>query len=139
MADMLSPGWFAGYAAIFSTPDAGRDVLTPGAFRETLDRGRPPLLWQHRTDQPVGVIERLEEDQRGLRLVGRLTLDARGGREARALMKSGALSGLSIGYAPRRASLDKARRLRRLEAVELIEISLVTLPMHPEARVLAVG
>ncbi|WP_342776797.1 HK97 family phage prohead protease [Hankyongella ginsenosidimutans] len=61
------------------------------------------------------------------------------GRDAWALLTSGALNGLSIGYRARRTRLDAARRLRLLELVDLVEISLVTLPMHADARVIALG
>ncbi|MBA3904881.1 MAG: HK97 family phage prohead protease, partial [Rhodocyclaceae bacterium] len=128
---------FTGYAAIFSTPDAGRDVLLPGAFGRI--EAAPPLVWQHDLARPVGRIEALQADQRGLKVQARLSLESTQGRDAWALLASGALNGLSIGYRARRSRLDAARRLRLLEQVELVEISLVTLPMHGEARVIALG
>lgn len=132
-----TPGRFTGYAAIFSTPDAGRDVLLPGAFGR-IDAA-PPLVWQHGLARPVGRIEGLEADKRGLKVRARLSLDNSQGRDAWALLTSGALNGLSIGYRARRTRLDAARRLRLLELVDLVEISLVTLPMHADARVIALG
>jgi hypothetical protein len=127
---------FAGYAAIFDRPDRGGDVVRAGAFERSLRRPAEsvPLLWQHDAARPVGRIEYLKEDRRGLRVIARLS-GGRAGREAAALLKEGAVAGLSFGYRVRQASGEKPRELRDLE---LVEVSLVTLPMQPRARVHAV-
>jgi HK97 family phage prohead protease len=119
---------FAGYAALFDRPDRGGDVVRAGAFAASLARGQSvPLLWQHRPGRPIGRIEYLKEDKRGLRVIARLA-DA----EAAALLKAGAVSGLSFGYRVKQA---KGAGPRELTALELVEISLVSLPMQPKARV----
>ncbi len=127
---------FAGYAAIFDRPDRGGDVVRAGAFGRSLGRraGEVPLLWQHRPGRPVGRIEYLGEDKRGLRVVARLCAGARG-RQAAELLKAGRVAGLSFGYRVVKAS---GAAPRALEEVELLEISLVTVPMQPKARVHAV-
>jgi HK97 family phage prohead protease len=127
---------FAGYAAIFDRPDRGGDIVRAGAFARSLERGAVsvPLLWQHDSARPVGRIEYLREDRRGLRVIARLSGGA-AGREAAALLKQGAVGGLSFGYRVRKASGAKPRSL---EDVELVEVSLVTVPMQPKARVHAV-
>lgn len=132
---------FAGYASIFHEADSGRDVVMPGAFARVLreaGRGAVPLLWQHEAREPIGRIERMSVDERGLRVIGQIALGTRRGRDAAALIRAKALTGLSIGYRVRRAEVDRKQRLRRLLDVELIEISLVTFPMQPRARVLGV-
>lgn len=132
---------FAGYASIFHEADTGRDVVMPGAFSRALAQqggSGVPLLWQHEAREPIGRIERMSVDNRGLRVIGLIALGTRRGRDAAALLQAQALTGLSIGYRVRRADVDKKRRLRRLLDVELIEISLVTFPMQPRARVLGV-
>lgn len=128
---------FAGYAAIFDRPDRGGDVVRAGAFARALKRGakRVPLLWQHEPGRPVGTIEYLKEDGRGLRVIGRLSESA-AGREAAALLGDGAVSGLSFGYRVREA---QGRAPRELIDLELVEVSLVTLPMQPKARVHALA
>ena len=128
---------FAGYAAIFGRPDRGGDVVRTGAFSRSLNRapGAVPLLWQHEPARPIGRIEYLKEDRRGLRVIGRLS-EGTAGREAAALLKEGAVRGLSFGYRVRAAAGEGPRELTELE---LIEISLVTLPMQPKARVHAVA
>ena len=127
---------FAGYAAIFDRPDRGGDVVRAGAFERSLKRGAGavPLLWQHDPARPVGRIEYLREDRRGLRVIARLSAGA-GGREAAALLKDGAVAGLSFGYRVRKSS---GASPRALEDIELVEVSLVSLPMQPKARVHAV-
>ena len=128
---------FAGYAAIFDRPDRGGDVVRAGAFERSLKRGAPvPLLWQHEAGRPIGRIEYLREDQRGLRVIGRLSAGA-DGKQAAALLKEGALGGLSFGYRVREARGDPSTGsgLRELTDLELVEVSLVTFPMQPKARV----
>jgi uncharacterized protein len=127
---------FAGYAAVFHRPDRGGDVVRPGAFARTLSRGAQsvPLLWQHDPARPIGRIEYLKEDRRGLRVIARLGT-SRAGREAADMLKDGAVRGLSFGYRVRAAAGEAPRELRE---VDLVEVSLVTLPMQPKARVHAV-
>lgn len=124
---------FAGYAAIFDRPDRGGDVVRAGAFARSLKLGgkKVPLLWQHDARRPVGRIEYLREDRRGLRVIARLSLGA-AGREAAARLKAGKVAGLSFGYRIRKASGEAPRELAE---VDLLEISLVTAPMQPRARV----
>lgn len=127
---------FAGYAAIFDRPDRGGDVVKAGAFARSLRRGAGavPLLLQHDKKRPVGRIEYLREDGRGLRVIARLSAGA-AGREAARLLKEGKVAGLSFGYWTRRAS---GAAPRALEEVDLVEVSLVRVPMQPGARVHAV-
>ena len=124
---------FAGYAAIFDRPDRGGDIVRAGAFERSLKRGvgAVPLLWQHRPGRPVGRIEYLREDRRGLRVIARLS-DGPPGRAAAALLREGRVAGLSFGYCVRHSSGAAPRELTELE---LLEISLVTEPMQPKARV----
>ncbi len=96
------------------------------------------MLWQHDPAQPIGVWDEVREDARGLYVKGRILRDVEKGREAAALIEAGAIDGLSIGYRTKRAEKD-ARGQRLLHDLELWEVSLVTFPMLPEARVGAKG
>lgn len=127
---------FAGYAAVFDRADRGGDVVRAGAFARAVKRGARavPLLWQHDPARPVGRIEYLAEDRRGLRVIARIG-GSQAGREAAALLKEGAVRGLSFGYRVRQAAGEAPRELTDLD---LVEVSLVTLPMQPRARVHAV-
>jgi hypothetical protein len=134
---------FAGYAAVFDRTDRGGDVVRRGAFARSLGGppARVPLLWQHDQARPIGRIEYLKEDKRGLRVIARLS-ESRAGREAAALLKEGAVRGLSFGYRVRAASGASAGSrqagVRELTELDLVEVSLVTLPMQPRAKVHAV-
>lgn len=127
---------FAGYAAVFDRPDQSGDIIRKGAFARAIAGARPvPLLWQHDPARPIGVVEALAEDDRGLRVIGRLNAQTRAARDAGALLHDGALDGLSFGYRVRAATPGTQRELTDLD---LVEVSLVTFPMQPLARVHAV-
>lgn len=132
-----------GYASYFGKADKGGDVVMRGAYGASLKAlasagRRVKMLWQHDPAQPIGIWDEVREDERGLYVKGRLLSDVSKGREAVALIEAGAIDGLSIGYRTVRAQKDdKGRRL--LSELELWEVSLVTFPMLPEARVGAKG
>src|SRR5262249_6631618 len=134
-------GTVEGYASLFGEVDQARDMVMPGAFRETLRlRGvrRVPMLFQHDPAEPVGIWLELYEDGRGLFARGRLIPEVARGRELLALLKAGAIDGLSIGFRTVRARVDPRSRIRRLDHVDLWEISIVTFPLLAGARVRAV-
>ena len=136
-------GKFTGYGSVFGEVDSYRDVVMPGAFIESLEahklKGRKvPMLWQHNTRQPIGVYSEVREDDHGLCVEGEINMDVQLGREAHALMKQGALTGLSIGYDTVREEWDNAGMLRKLFKVDLWEISPVTFPAGDTARVTSV-
>ena len=131
-------GAFEGYASLFGREDLAHDVVSPGAFRQSLsERGVTGIrmLFQHDANQPIGVWTQLTEDARGLYAKGQLSLDVPKAREVLALMRDRALDGLSIGYKPVRFRRDTKGGTRRLDQVDLWEISIVTFPMLPGARV----
>jgi uncharacterized protein len=132
-----------GYASIFGRQDQGGDVVGRGAYAASLAAlagagRRVKMLWQHDPAQPIGVWDEVREDATGLYVKGRILTEVEKGREAVALLAAGAIDGLSIGYRTLRAERDgKGRRM--LSALDLWEVSLVTFPMLPEARVQAKG
>jgi HK97 family phage prohead protease len=133
---------FEGYASLFGVADGAGDVVVPGAFARSLKiRGvsRIRMLYQHFAHEPIGVWETIREDQRGLYVKGRLVTDVARGAETAALLREGALNGLSIGFRTRRARRDPATGLRRLLEVELWEVSVVTFPLLNGSEVTAIG
>lgn len=134
-------GFFSGYGSVFGEVDSYREIVAPGAFAASLAaraaKGRKlPILWQHRSDQPLGIYDVAREDGIGLYLEGRLLVDdVTQAREAHALMKAGALTGLSIGYYVTGESWNEKDRIRTLTAVDLEETSLVTFPANDSARI----
>jgi HK97 family phage prohead protease len=143
-------GTFSGYGAVFGNVDAYGDVIQKGAFKESLREWKgakrlPPMLAQHggwmMTDMdaiPIGKWESMEEDDKGLKVEGRLiNLDTERGKNVYGAMKEGVLDGMSIGYRAKEFALgtkpDEPRRT--LKKVELIELSVVTFPANGAARV----
>ena len=133
----------AGYASVFGRTDQSGDRVDAGAYAASLKRltakgGTVKMLWQHDPNQPIGVWDEVREDGKGLWVKGRILTDVAKGREAAALVAAGAIDGLSIGYRTVRAQKnDKGGRT--LSELELWEVSLVTFPMLPDARVGAKG
>ncbi|SHH27997.1 HK97 family phage prohead protease [Marivita hallyeonensis] len=132
-----------GYASRFGQCDQGNDVVSAGAYAASLKQmacgGRAvKMLWQHDPAQPIGVWDEVREDETGLYVKGRILDSVEKGREAAALVAAGAIDGLSIGYRTKAATKDKQGR-RVLTELELWEVSLVTFPMLPSARVAAKG
>jgi hypothetical protein len=130
-----------GYASVFGVRDQGGDIVMPGAYAASLARigaegRRVRMLWQHNQAQPIGVWDEIAEDAHGLRVKGRLLTDVAKGREAAALLAAGAVDGLSIGYRTIRAEKLPGGGRKLLE-LDLWEVSLVTFPMLPVARVAA--
>ncbi len=127
-----------GYACLFGVTDLGRDLVLPGAFAESIARQGPGgvrLLYQHDPAEPIGVWTEMFEDARGLYVRGALSSDVMRARECAALVRDGALDGLSIGFKTVEARTDPRARVRRIARVDLWEVSIVTFPMQPQARI----
>lgn len=137
-------GFFSGYGSVFEEIDSYREVVKRGAFLKSLNewqaRSRlPPVLWNHNHNEPIGVYTRMEEDENGLYVEGRLLVnEVQRAREIHALMKAGAIDGMSIGYAVKRAENSEGGGVRRLLELRLFEVSVVTFPANESARVDAV-
>lgn len=126
-------GRIAGYVSRFDTADRAGDVVRQGAFAGV--KTPVPLLWAHDPARPIGRVIRLEEDAAGLRMVAELAPGA--GDDALRLVRAGAATGLSFGYRVKKAR-GRAGGGRELLEVELVECSVVALPLHEGARVTAV-
>ena len=128
-----------GYASLFGASDRNGDIVQKGAYQKSLAAlaahgRRVKMLWQHDPAQPIGIWEEVREDARGLYVKGRLLDSVCKAREAACLVEAGAIDGLSIGYLTKRAgTTEQGQRL--LSELELWEVSLVTFPMLPSARV----
>ena len=134
-------GSFEGYASLFGKKDMGGDIVVKGAFETSLKkRGASGIrmLFQHDPGEPIGVWREIREDARGLFVRGQLLPQIARSREILALMREGAVDGLSIGFRTRRGQSDRKGGTRRLLEIDLWEISVVTFPMLPQARISAV-
>ncbi len=134
-------GTFSGYCSVFDVEDSYGDVVKPGAYAETIkewaDKGKmPPVLWQHGRGDVIGVWTKLVEDEKGLYGEGRLLIkDVTKAREAHALMKHGAIDGLSIGYRVRKWSFNEEDSVLELLDIDLKEISIVTFPANEDSLI----
>ena len=141
--DEENKGMFEGYASVFGNKDLGNDVVVNGAFRKSLrakGARKIKMLFQHDTKEPIGVYTQIKEDGQGLYVKGQLAMNTQKGKEVYELMKMGAIDGLSVGYRvdAKGYHYDKGGKRRMLKEVDLMEISAVTFPMNPKARISAV-
>jgi len=133
-------GSIDGYGSVFGVKDMYDDVIAPGAFSASIAAHKsagtmPAMLWQHDADEPIGVWLEMTEDAKGLRVKGQICLETACGKEAHALLKMGALNGLSIGFMSKQWSHDESPDVRTLTEIDLWEVSLVTFPANEKARV----
>jgi uncharacterized protein len=133
-------GMIEGYGSVFGVKDAYSDIVAPGAFAMSLaahkkDGSMPAMLWQHDTSEPIGVWTEMVEDELGLRVKGQIVLETDRGKAAHALLKKGALRGLSIGFVSKEWSYDADAGIRTVTQVDLWEVSLVTFPANGKATV----
>lgn len=137
-------GYFTGYASVFDEVDSHGDIVKKGAFTKSLqkksEQGRKlPILWQHDPANPIGVYERALEDSYGLYVEGQLLIDdVVQAKEAHALMKAGAVTGLSIGFYLEDYDVDKSQGFWNLTEIDLFEVSTVTFPSNDRSRVIDV-
>jgi HK97 family phage prohead protease len=142
---------FSGYGAVFNNVDSYGDVIDAGAFKKSLGEARksgawPAMLLQHggwgmnaEDMTPIGIWTEMDEDDKGLKVTGKLA-DTQRGNEVYGLLKMTprpALNGLSIGYRARKFTMGTkaGEPRRRLHELDLVEVSLVTMPANPKARV----
>ena len=128
-------GWeVAGYASTWAR-DLGNDVVQPGAFKATLASGaRVRFLYAHDAASVLGRPLELKEDGTGL--LGRFKISkTRLGHDVHTLLQDGSLDSFSIGFLAKDFDYDEKAGVRNLKQVDLLEISVVALPMNPQATV----
>lgn len=149
--DVQEDGTFTGYASVFGgKPDSYGDIVSKGAFTETLAHGGRngngiASLWQHRSAEPLGVFTEIMENTVGLKVTGKIEKESDIGLHRYNLMKMGAVKGLSIGWDFLRdeegnrvegaVKWDDKKKVRYLKKIELWEISLVTFPAATSATI----
>lgn len=125
-----------GYAALFNAADLSGDVVALGAFDQCFNRRKPrdiKMLYQHDATRPIGVWHKIKTDKRGLWVEGEIEEATHLGHDTAILIRKSAIDGLSIGFRAKRAKRNQNRQ-RKLMEIDLLEISLVTFPMQPRAR-----
>lgn len=127
-------GAIEGYGSVFDVVDNGNDIVAPGAFSNSIRSGRKiKMLLQHSASDVIGVWDEVSEDDKGLRVKGRILRQISKGAEAHELLKAGAIDGLSIGYRTVKGMDRQGRRV--IMQADLWEVSLVTFPMNEMARI----
>lgn len=137
-SDVIEDGFISGYASLFDIADLSNDVMEKGAFATSITDANSrniKLLFQHDPDQPIGQWVSIIEDDKGLYVKGKLTLDNAKAKDIHALVFAGAIEGLSIGFKTKRSRKDPKTGARHILQAELWEISIVTFPMMPSARI----
>ena len=137
-------GLFSGYASVFDNVDSYGDIVRKGAFVESISeweaKGKmPPILWNHDPSDPIGIYTKMQEDDKGLYVEGKLLIDdVPRARQTHALMKAGVIDGLSIGYRVKEYLYNVDEEVTDLIKLSLREVSIVTFPANPETRIEAV-
>lgn len=137
-------GLFSGYASVFDNVDSYGDIVRKGAFVESIGeweaKGKmPPILWNHDPSDPIGVYTKMQEDEKGLYVEGKLLIDdVPRAKQTHALMKAGVIDGLSIGYRVKEYLYNVDEEVTDLIKLSLREVSIVTFPANPETRIEAV-
>ncbi|MDR3373172.1 MAG: HK97 family phage prohead protease [Ancalomicrobiaceae bacterium] len=140
-ATVSADGEFSGYASLFGVEDMSHDIVERGAFLVSLSRrgvSGVKMLYQHDPAEPIGRWLDIRETAKGLFVVGQLMPEIARAREVLAMMRAGVIDGLSIGFKTVKGRSDAKSGIRRLTEVDLWEISVVTFPMQPAARVASV-
>ncbi len=141
LKSVSSSGEFSGYGSVFGVEDSYSDIVVKGAFTKSLDTWKnrdalPAMLWQHKMSEPIGIYTKMEEDDNGLYVEGRLLVDDDPlAKRAHAHMKAGSMTGLSIGYILNDWEYDKEKDVFLLKEIDVWEVSPVTFPSNHEARV----
>lgn len=130
-----------GLGAVFNEASAYGDILKPGAFAHTLSQHAerhtsPAMLYEHKSEFPIGRWTALRETPEGLAVEGRLTDATEKAREVRQLVREGIIRGLSIGFLVPEGGQERGDRGRRaITALDLFEVSIVATPALPSAQI----
>lgn len=129
----------SGYGSTFGNIDRGNDICVEGCFKESLLKMTPKILWQHNFNEPVGIIVEIGEDEKGLKMTTILPADDDFvSKRVVPQIRIGSVDSFSIGYVPVESEYDHEKDIRKLKKVDLYEVSFVTLPMNPQARIEAI-
>ncbi len=138
LQNVSEDGTFSGYASLFGKVDLGKDKIEKGAFRRSLLSRKTSgirMLFQHDPSEPIGTWDEIREDAKGLFVKGRIIQNSAKGAEILSLLRAGAIDGLSIGFRTEKSRTNRNNGIRSILQADLWEISVVTFPMLPQARV----
>ncbi|UWE03481.1 HK97 family phage prohead protease [Laceyella sacchari] len=123
-----------GYASTFHERDRHGDTIDPKAFDDSIEQymKNPILLAYHDHKKPIGQVLEAHLDQRGLYVVAQVNRSPDPHLEGiRKQIELGTLRSFSIGGYFHRRQLAPHRHL--IEKIDLVEISVVSVPANPHA------
>lgn len=123
-----------GYASVFNVVDSWKDIILQGAFTKTIQENaqRVKLLYQHDLTCPIGKIDMMSEDSKGLQFKATIS-NTMMGNEAYTLVKDGILDEVSIGFESIKD--EYVENVRMISELRLWEISLVTLAANSYSKI----
>lgn len=127
-------GVFEGFASTFGNVDSDNDVITSGAFTDSIKKRMPKMLYQHDMRQPIGVYTDIKETSSGLMVKGKVSNTAQG-KDIITLLKDGVIDSMSVGFVTNDYDYDNKTNIRIIKSLELYEISLVTFPANEQAKI----
>lgn len=122
--------YLKGYGAT-SDLDLGNDIITPEALQKAIEARKPKFCYQHNIKQVLGVFTTLKKDTNGLYFEAKMPKSVSICNEVAEFIKIGALDSMSIGYWV--IDRDWKEGVRVIKELEIYEISVVTIPMNPNA------
>lgn len=136
-----------GYAAVFNSPAKIRDLqgdfeetILPGAFKRSLSQRMPILQWDHGKDPrvgtvPIGAIDALSEDTKGLHVRARL-FDNAVVEPVRQAIEGRAVRGMSFRFGVPEGGEDWPTRDRReIRDADVHELGPVAFPAYDSTSV----
>lgn len=124
----------AGYANTITKDRAG-DVVTAQAWAKGVDnyRRNPVLLYQHKHDAPIGRVEKITVDKKGIFVEANVSEAAERSHGIQTLIKDGALKSFSVGFRVKDGKYNREDDSMMITDVELMEISVVSVPCNQDS------
>lgn len=128
-------GKITGYGSVFGNVDSDNDIINKGAYTKTIKENgsRVRYLYQHDMSKPLGTIDSLSEDNRGLKFEATIPPTTLG-KDTLILMKNGVINQNSVGIIPIQKQFNN-KGIREINEVKLFEISAVTMAANDQAMI----
>ena len=124
----------AGYANTTAKDRAG-DVVTAQAWAKGVEnyRRNPVLLYQHKHDNPIGRVDKITVDKKGIFVEAAVSEAAEKNHGVQTLIKDGALKSFSVGFRVKDGKYNSNDDTMMITDVELLEISVVSVPCNQDS------
>ncbi len=126
-----------GYFSAFDSKDSDGDVIVKGAFKKSITENKDRIahLLQHDIWKPIGKLQSLTEDNKGLRFESKLS-ESTHGNDTLILYQEGILREHSIGFNV--IQNEKKEDYNEIQEVKLWEGSTVTFGANPDTPVVSI-